>query len=237
MTGLVRKATLLCACGLLYAGAAMASIPSAALSDLPDCNPGALDFPCVKVVGESTPGALGVSGGNVPDPAGQFSVTVRDLGGNLMAGITVAIDFTLCADTKLCLNGDGYLGQDVDCPNNRVTNTTNGAGVVVFNIVGAANNGGATPGADFPCAEVFASGVSLGFLTVIVADQDGVLSGGNGMNVVDVSQLQVDTNSGNYYGRSDWEPDGVMSVVDVSQALVVLNASGSSIGCGVNYCP
>jgi hypothetical protein len=236
MTGLVRKATLLCACGLLYGGAAMASIPSAALSDLPDCNPGALDFPCVRVVGESAPGPLGVSGANVPDPVGQFSVTVRDLGGNLMAGISVAVDFTLCADTKICLSVDGHLGQDVDCTFSRVTNTTDGGGVALFNIAGGSNNSGASAGADFPCAEVFAGGVSLGFLTVLVADQDGRLTGGNGMNVVDVSLLQVDTNSGNYFGRSDFEPDGAMSVVDVSQALVILNAGDSAIGCA-SYCP
>jgi hypothetical protein len=238
MTGLVRKATLLCACGLLCAGAAMASIPSAALSDLPDCDPGAPEFACVKVVGEGAPGPLGVSGANVPDPVGQFSVTVRDLGGNLMSGLTVSIDFTLCSDTKLCTTADGFLGQDVDCLNNRVTNTTDGSGVALFNIVGAANNTGDSPGADFACAEVFAGGVSLGFLTVVVADQDGRLGGGSlGMNVVDVSLMLVDLNSGNYYGRSDWEPTGPpLTVVDVSQALVVLNNGDSAIGCS-SFCP
>ncbi|HTO91529.1 MAG TPA: hypothetical protein VMJ70_10400, partial [Candidatus Sulfotelmatobacter sp.] len=61
MTGLVRKATFLVACGVLVASAAMASVPSPANSTVPTC---------INLVGTN---------GTSADPAGAFTVTVKDL--------------------------------------------------------------------------------------------------------------------------------------------------------------
>ncbi len=84
MTGLVRKAILLSVCGLLFAGAAFASVPSATNSTLPAG---------VKLVG--TPAG-------VADPSGQFTVTVRDLANNLIANSAVVIDVSGCTpDIKI----------------------------------------------------------------------------------------------------------------------------------------
>jgi hypothetical protein len=240
MTGLVRKATLLCACGLLYAGAAMASLPSAANSDLPHvpANPGG--NPAINIVGDDG-GARPQLGVSAVDGSGQFSVTVRDIGNNLMPGIEVAIDFTLCSDVSICRSGTGAVaGQVVDCDNNRVTNTTNVSGVAVFNIIGAANNSGDSPGADFACAEVFAGGVSLGSVTAIVYDQNGVLGFPDGMNITDVSVLLTDVGAANYYGRSDFDANGLVNITDASFALTQVGLGNSSVGClssGSTYCP
>src|SRR5262252_1224345 len=84
MTGLVRKATLLTAAGLLAASAAMAGVPSAANSTTPAC---------ISLVGS-------LSG--VPDGAGQFTVTVRDLANNPLNGASVVIDLSGCADLNIC---------------------------------------------------------------------------------------------------------------------------------------
>lgn len=236
MTGLVRKATLLTACGLLIGGAAMASVPSAANSDLGDCdNNVATTDPCINVVGGTTP--LGVSAG--PDPAGQLSITIRDFSNLAMPGIPVRIDFSGCTDVKICQSTNGVLGQVVDCVLNFVENTTDGSGIALFNIYGGGSNLGNSPGAQFPCAQVFADGTPMGALTAIVFDQDGVLSGGNGMDGADISAALTDLNSGNYYGRSDYSPDGAIDGVDISEALTYLNLGASSVGCPASpgYCP
>ena len=76
MTGLVRKATLLTACGMLLAAAAMAGVPSAANS--------------------TTPGAVLLVGRNVAGPDttdGVFQVVVRDLANNPINASAVVVDF------------------------------------------------------------------------------------------------------------------------------------------------
>src|SRR5437016_7499658 len=96
MTGLVRKASLLTAAGLLIASAAMAGVPS----------PGNSTFPaCITLVGNT---AL------VPDPVGQFTVVVRDLGNNPLNNASVVIDLSACHDLLIC-NDQLDAGATVVC--------------------------------------------------------------------------------------------------------------------------
>lgn len=86
MTGMIRKATLLVAVGLVAASAAMAGIPSAANCTVPAF---------VKVVGTN----------GVVDPLGLGTVTVRDLGNLPIAGSVVTLDFVNCTDMATCSGG------------------------------------------------------------------------------------------------------------------------------------
>src|SRR5215475_10671403 len=85
MTGLVRKATLLCVGGILVAGAAMAGVPSGANSQKP----------CILLMdfGNSTNG-VGVNAGVCGQPA--LKVIVRDGNNMVVAGATVVLDFSTC---------------------------------------------------------------------------------------------------------------------------------------------
>jgi hypothetical protein len=172
MTGLVRKATLLTACGLLLAGAAMASVPSAANSTVP-C--------AIVVVGDD---------GVVASSAQTVSITVRDLANNPIQNSSVVIDFTGCnaaADPGPSTIQKGVNGEIVDCVSKTVRAVTNVSGVVNMDVQGLASGtaAGATPNG--ACAQIFADGVLLA--TVQVAGYD--LDGASGVTAGDLSQFLI----------------------------------------------
>ena len=152
MTGLVRKATLLTAAGMLVATAAMAGVPSAANSTTP---------PCITLVGSLA---------GVPDAAaGQFTVTVRDLANNPLNGASVVIDLSGCADLAICsdqLDANAL----VNCGAKTTRKFTDATGKVTFVVLGGSNGGG----------KIFANGTLLQTPTVSAFDLDN--AGGVGAN-------------------------------------------------------
>ena len=241
MTGLVRKATLFSACGLLLAGSAMAAVPSPANSTIP-AN--------VNVVGTNGPlGAFAVMGPGGVDPAGAFTVVVRDLANNPIQNSSVVVDFTGASDIFLCT--DAVPGLVVDCVTKTVRGFTDVTGSVTLYVVGAANNTGATgglaaPGSGLDAVAIFADGVNLGNVHITaVLDQNGAV-GGNGHNAQDLAFFRDDLGSaalfGTYRARSDYNFDETNSGLDLSVFRDLLGASalglGSALGCpSATYCP
>src|SRR5262249_5426389 len=123
MTGLVRKATLLTAAGLFIASAAMAGIPSPGNSTTPSC---------ITLVG-SVAGTV--------DPAGTFTVIVRDLANNPLAGASVVVDLAACHDEAIC-NDQLDLSATVNCGAKTTRKFTNGLGSVTFTVLGGSNGAG-----------------------------------------------------------------------------------------------
>src|SRR6185436_19408633 len=121
MTGLVRKATLLTAAGLLIASAAMAGVPSAANSTTPAC---------ITLVGSLA--------GSPDAAAGQFTVIVRDLANNPLVGATVVIDISNAIDMAICSDQHDPSAV-VDCAGGRVSKLTASDGSVTFTILGHSN--------------------------------------------------------------------------------------------------
>src|SRR5438552_7619129 len=82
MTGLVRRATILCVGGMLAAGAAMAGIPSAANSTIPTC----------------------ILLADAQSNANCNFMVIRDANNNPVAGSSITLDFSACAagDVKIC---------------------------------------------------------------------------------------------------------------------------------------
>src|SRR6266545_2630482 len=131
MTGLVRKATIFCICGLLAASAALAHVPDPTNST---CGPigggkGALNH--IYLVGAN---------GSTPDPKGTYCVTVRDFNNLPIENSVVLIDFSQCADAQLCYYPLGSYPGDpnltVDCVAGTVRKLTNAAGQACFTILG-----------------------------------------------------------------------------------------------------
>ncbi len=218
MTGLVRKATLLTVCGLFVAGAAMAGVPSPANSSKPAC---------IAVVGTTT---------GVVDPAGQFTVTVKDLANNPIQNSQVVIDFSseyAVPDVRIG-STQPFAGLTVDCTAKTVRALTNASGVVTFRIVGGAQNSGNSPGVGAGGAKVFADGVLLGSVTVEAFDQDGV----SGVGANDLSAWLGDkfATGAPYYGRSDYDCNASVGANDLSVWLAVKFAAGSSASAAA-YCP
>jgi hypothetical protein len=215
MTGLVRKATLLAALGLVVATSAMAGIPYAANCTAPSF---------IKVVGFA---------GALPDARGTFTVNIRDNANAPIANCLVQVDFTAVPDMRLC-----NTGGTVSCGTAVVAGLTNVSGDVVFTITGACGNTGGLPGAGANGVSIYAAGgVLIRTATAIVFDQNGLLSGGNGVGASDFVPLLKDWGTGIYFGRSDCDASGVVPAADFLPLLQCWGDGTSSSGCTFTYCP
>lgn len=226
MTGLVRKATLLSACGLLAAATAMAGVPDPANSTKPAR---------INVLGTQT--------GN-PDPNAAFSVVVRDLANNPIANSSVVIDLINCTDTRISNQTANIAGQTVDCPLKTVRELTDATGTVSMSVLGGATNpsGASAAGPGGGCVRIFADGVLLGTATALVFDQNGgSLPGADGVEISDLSRWLVDFGSGVYKGRSDYNhaaSPGVVGIDDLSVWLGRFGAGTSASGTfSAGFCP
>jgi hypothetical protein len=212
MTGLVRKATLLSAAGMLIASAAMAGVPSATNSTAPAC---------ITLVGSLA---------GVPDAAGQFTITVRDLANNPLNGASVVIDVSGCTDIAIC-NDQLDVNALVNCGAKTTRKFTDALGNVTFTVLGGSNGGGnattLTNG-----GKIFANGTLIKQPTVAAFDLDG--AGGVGAN--DLSAWLGDFGSGNPYGRSDYDCSGNIGANDLSLWLGEFGAGTSASSCAV-ACP
>ena len=217
MTGLLRKAILL-ACGLVFAASsAMAAVPSPADSEVP-CG--------FNLVGTTA---------GVADPKGEFTVIVRDLAQNPIAGSSVVISFDGCTpDIRIC-SVQPVSGVTADClsgPVGEISAVTDGAGTVTIRIVGGANNvASGTPAAGFKCATIYADGVNLGTMNIGAYDENGA----GGVNPADISVWLPDNFDIDFEGRSDFNCSGTVNPADLSLLISAVLGGGSTASCG-SYC-
>jgi hypothetical protein len=210
MTGLVRKATLLTAAGLLAASAAMAGVPSAANSTTPSC---------VPLVGSSA---------GVPDAFGTITVVVRDLANNPLSGASVVVDISGCTELALC---DDQLDANalVVCASQTTRKFTDGLGSVSFIVLG----GGSGPAATLlGGGKIFANGTLIASPTVNAYDENGI----GGLGAADLSAFLGDFASGNPFGRSDFDCSGALGAADLSKWLTLFAGGTSTASCG-SQCP
>jgi hypothetical protein len=210
MTGLVRKATLLASAGLLAATAAMAGVPSAANSTTPAC---------IFLVGST---------GGVPDPAGTFTVTVRDLANNPLNGASVVIDLANCSDIAICddqLDGAAL----VNCAAKTTRKFTDALGNVTFTVLGGSNGGGNATTL-IGGGRIFANGTLIGSPTAAAFDLDSAA----GIGANDLSAWLGDFGSGFPYGRSDYDCSSDVGANDLSLWLTAFGSGASAGSCAVS---
>ena len=213
MTGLLRKATLLTAAGLLVASAAMAGVPSPGNSTTPAC---------ITLVGNLA---------GVPDAAaGQFTVIVRDLANNPLNGASVVIDLSNATDIAIC---DNQLDVNalVNCAAKTVRKFTDITGTVQFTVLGGSNGAGNAVTL-LNGGRIYANGVLIASPTAAAYDLDG--SSGVGAN--DLSAWLTDFGLGNPYGRSDYDCSGTVGANDLSFWLTEFGLGTSAASCAVD-CP
>ena len=210
MTGLVRKAILLSVCGLLFAGAAMASVPSAAQSTIPAG---------IKLVGTTA---------GVADPLGQFTVTVRDLAGNVIANSAVVVDFTLAVPDIKFQQTQPFAGLTTDGPTRTVRALSNASGIATFRIVGRSTTGAF---AGFQKGKIQADGVLLGNVTVAAFDLDG----SNGVGANDLATWLGDFGAAAAAGRSDYDFSSSLGANDLATWLGDFGAGGSTVSSSPNF--
>jgi len=211
MTGLVRKATLFAACGVLAASAAFAGVPSPGNSTVPGC---------FSLVGSSV---------GVPDSlAGKFCVTVRDLANNPLNGSSVVVDISNASDLKYC-NDQLNANYIQNCAAATVRGFTDATGVACFTLLGSSQGAASTLGGG---GRIFADGVLIGSPGVSAYDLDG--AGGVGAN--DLSIWLIDFGSATPYGRSDYDCSGDVGANDLSLWLITFGGAASAESC-VGVCP
>lgn len=212
MTGLVRNAALLTAAGLLVASAAFAGVPSATNSTTPAC---------ITLVGNA---------GGIVDPAGTFTVTVRDLANNPLNGASVVIDLAGATDIAICSN-QLDLNATVNCASKTTRKFTNIAGQVTFVVLGGSNgSGNATTLLNG--AKIFANGVLIGSPTAAVYDLDGA----NGVAINDLSVWLGDFGSAQPWGRSEYDCNGAVGINDLAIWLGAFGSAASASSCAI-ACP
>jgi len=214
MTRLITKAALLSACGMLVAVAAMAGVPS----------PGNSTYPSfIRVVGS----AAGVS----DSTAGKFTVIVRDVANNTIAGSFVTVDFSGCPDIKIS-NPQLNTNYTTNCANHTVSAYTSAAapaGSVGFTILGNSFNAGTYEG--LGCAKIYADGVLLTSATVAAFDLDAT----GGVTALDISVFLADLGTHVYRGRADYDANSAVSALDLSVLLAELGTHKS--GVTLTACP
>jgi len=233
MTGVIRKATLLVALGLLAATVAMAGIPSAAHSIISKTPP-----PTVPIVPLPAPAFIDVMGtdGTSADPFGTFYVYVRDIGDFPVTNCQVVVDFSGASDILLCVNGapDGQVNTLTTA-----TATTNSNGVAVFTIAGGGMDlGGLATGPGLDAVTITACGYLLANVSAAVYDLNGMAVGGSpGVSSLDASVLSTDNGifggPGNpaFQARCDFTHDGFQSSLDASYASTLRGYGTSAVGC------
>jgi len=205
MTGLLRKAMLFSCAGVMAASYVMAAVPDPTTSTVP-CG--------INLVG--------IKSGQA-DIKGQFTVVVRDLAGNPIAGSALVLDFNGCEiDIRICTPQPGYTGGtalSADCTAppggvGSINAVTDGSGTANLRIVGGARNTFShAPGEGFKCATLYADGVNLGNVNIGAYDQDG----SGGITPVDQAHQLSDNFDfpGVYRGRSDHDCSNSDTPVDL----------------------
>ena len=176
---------------------------------------------------------IGMTAG-VADSRGEFTVTVRDLASNPVAGCEVEIDFGGCALDIRVATDQPFPGLTMEClagPHAIVRALTDGAGQATFRIVGGAQS---IPemGSDYQCGEIRAGGTLLGRVTVAAFDLDR----SGGVNPADLSVYFRDVYSQPFYkGRLDYNCSHSLTPVDLSLMLRA-GFSGGSTQSATSYC-
>jgi hypothetical protein len=218
MTGFVRKAAVLAACGVLFGAAvAYAGVPSPLNSTIPAR---------INLVGFD-------AGSSTADTAPAFalvSVTVRDLANNPIPNSSVIIDFA--GDVSDLRIGDTvdqyYPGVTSNCSSHGVHIVSDGSGVASLAVIG-----GGKPGAAHSMGgKVYADGVLLGSIAVGMYDEDGA----GGVSIADLSIWATDFFGGSNPERSDFDNASGVTIADLSVWASTFFAGGSNAS-ATTYCP
>src|SRR5262249_38832531 len=164
------------------------------------------------------------------DPAGTFTVIVRDLANNPLAGASVVVDLAACHDEAIC-NDQLDLSATVNCGAKTTRKFTNGLGSVTFTVLGGSNGAG-NASTFLNGGRIFANGTLIASPTVSAFDLDG----SNGVGANDLSAWLTDFGSGQPFGRSDYDCSGVVGANDLAFWLTSFGSGASASSC-LAACP
>ena len=164
----------------------------------------------------------------VPDPYGEFSVTVRDLANLPTTGSLVIVDFSSCPGVRVPTDQSDPAIQWTHCSPASFGKFTPSNGTVTFRLAGLPS--GACP----PEAKVhiYADGVDIGSPRVVTPDLDGV----GGVNAADLSKWVDLYFSGASCALADFDGSGTLGAGDLSTWLDFYFHNGSTQSSPAPYC-
>jgi hypothetical protein len=196
----------------LFVGLAAACPPSGSESTFPNT---------IKLVGTHA---------GIADPVGEFDVAVRGLGGQIVQSSYVVLDFSdAVASGSVRLADQQPAGVLVDCASHTIRTTSDNLGIAHIRVIGAARHDRAARDARVP---LYADGVLFGQIRVAAFDENGA----NGVSAADVAAFADDLFGSGYGSRSDFNGDGVLNGLDLSNLTSVLFRGGSTES-AVTWCP
>lgn len=217
MTGLVRKAAALAACGALFGAAvAFAGVPSPGNSTIPAR---------INLVGHS----IGTGQPDGAQAASSVTVTVRDLGNNPIANSSVVFDFSGCVSDTRIGDTQPYAGLTANCGTHGISGLTDVTGVATFVVEGGGIAG--APKHAFGAGKIYADGVLLGSVNVGLYDLNGL----TGVDGLDLSLFGADLFSAGQEDRADYDNSGTVDGLDLSVFGAAL--FGTSQASAATYCP
>lgn len=172
---------------------------------------------------------VGTDASGVADPAGTITCVARHAGGGNYGNPLFVLDLSQTPDVELCTSQPDP-AVIVDCPTRTARWFGDIHGAASVRIAGHANH--AAAGANEPTAKLFCDGVLFVTLPVATPDEDG-----NGIGAADNSLYQRDYWSGQYWPRSDFTGEGLMTAGDLSVWLGIYFAGGSTRNCTTSVCP
>lgn len=205
----------LVACSAASATAAPVSVPSPGNSTIPSF---------IMLVGQN--------GAGVADPAGDFTVTVRDIANNPVPGTLVTLDFANAPGLFVCID-PGQPGVSVSCATGHpvVTKVTDAEGKVTMTLIGGSDPLRSAPA--LQSVAIFDAIQLLGNVRLAALDLDG--SGGVGAN--DLAFWLGDFASSAQPSRADYDGSGVVGANDLSIWLGRFGTGASAAGCAGSRCP
>lgn len=207
MTGLIHKALVLAAVGLLAPMGAMGSPP----------NPATSDAPTYISLG-------GMNGQGVPDPFVTVTYVMRNANNTPVANTSVVLNFAQCTDIVL------GPGTGVNCGAKTFMGATDGFGRLSVTLSGHGNGAG-PPRSVCDCVTVTGGGQPFPNIGVSTLDRDGV----NGVGASDLTLFILDwLNHANPTAcRSDFSGDDALGAGDLALLVhvFVLDQSPMSSSC------
>jgi len=170
---------------------------------------------------------VGRNNASQPDPAGSFTVVIRDQASNPVANAMVTLDFSACSDLKLCATQLDP-AVTVDCAQKTVSKAADVQGVATFVVQGWSIAPPGGPGPSGPSMDVYADGVLGAHVAVAILDRVG----GQGLSSADLSAWLTDFFAGNPVARGDYDWSGALGASDLSRWLTAYFSNGSVINCG-----
>jgi len=158
---------------------------------------------------------------------GTFVIVIRDMGNNPIPGAQVIVDLGGCPDIQI--DRQQWPSLIADCPTKTVRRFTDANGRATFCIVGAGANLGGAPGPGAGCVSVQVDGMGVKQLTATATDENGGVTN-PGVDLTDIRACLLDWGSGQYFGRSDFDHDGLLGLPDLIVLLRVWGSGTSVFG-------